>query len=71
MMYAEHVDWSSLGALKDKKFGSVGIAFTKCAVPNIPYTPVPEWFRKNAQFQRVENQNNDVNVVEQTMTGSR
>ena len=25
----------------------LGPAFTKCTVPDIPYTPVPEWFRKN------------------------
>lgn len=55
MMYAEHVlrvrvDWSSLGALHDQKFGGIGIAFTKCTVPDIPYTPVPEWFRKNPKL---------------------
>jgi hypothetical protein len=53
MMYAEHVlrvrvDWSSLGALTEKKFGGIGIAFTKCTVPDIPYIPVPEWFRENS-----------------------
>ena len=36
MMYAEHVlrikvDWSTLGALNEKKFGGIGIAFTKCS----------------------------------------
>ena len=52
MMYAEHVlrvrvDWSTLGALNEKKFGCIGIAFTKCAVPDVPYIPVPDWFRRN------------------------
>ena len=55
MMYAEHVlrvrvDWSSLGALHGQKFGGIGIAFTKCTVPDIPYTPVPEWFRRNPRL---------------------
>ena len=55
MMYAEHVlrvrvDWSSLGALNEKKFGGIGIAFTKCTVSDIPYIPVPEWFRKNSRL---------------------
>jgi hypothetical protein len=55
MMYAEHVlrvrvDWSSLGALHDQKFGGIGIAFTKCTVPDIPYTPVPDWFKKNPRL---------------------
>jgi hypothetical protein len=55
MMYAEHVlrvrvDWSSLGALNEKKFGGIGIAFTKCTVPDISYIPVPEWFRENSRL---------------------
>ena len=55
MMYVEHVlrvrvDWSSLGPLNEKKFGGIGIAFTKCTVPDIPYIPVPEWFRENSRL---------------------
>jgi hypothetical protein len=55
MMYAEHVlrvrvDWSSLGALHGQKFGVIGIAFTKCTVQDIPYTPVPEWIRRNPRL---------------------
>jgi hypothetical protein len=55
MMYAKHVlrvwvDWSSLGALHGQKFGGIGIAFTKCTVPDISYTPVPEWFRRNPRL---------------------
>jgi hypothetical protein len=55
MMYAEHVlrvrvDLSSLGVLHGQKFGGIGIAFTKCTVPDIPYTPVPEWFKKNPRL---------------------
>ena len=54
-MYAEHVlrvrvDWSSLIVLHGQKFGGIGIALTKCTVPDIPYTPVPEWFRKNHEL---------------------
>jgi hypothetical protein len=55
MMYAEHVlrvrvDWSNLAALSERKFGGLGIAYTKCTVPDIPYIPVPEWFRKNPKI---------------------
>ncbi len=55
MIYVEHVlrvrvDWSSLGVLNENKFGGIGIAFTKCTVPNIPYIPVPKWFRKNSRL---------------------
>ena len=55
MMYAEHVlhvrvDWSTLGALNAQKFGGIGTALTKCTVPDIPYTPVPEWFRTNPRL---------------------
>ena len=55
MMYAEHVlrvrmDWSSLGALKEKKFGGIRIAFIKYAVPDILYTLVPVWFRRNPKL---------------------
>jgi len=55
MMYAEHVlrvrvDWSSIAALQGLKFGGLGPAYTKCTVPDIPYTPVPEWFRKNPKL---------------------
>ena len=55
MMYAEHVlrvrvDWSSLGALNEKKFGGIEIAFTKCTVPDIPYIPVPDWFKENSRL---------------------
>jgi hypothetical protein len=54
-MYAEHVfrvrvDWSSLDALNEKKFGGIGIAFTKYTVPDIPYTPFLEWFRRNIKL---------------------
>jgi len=31
-------------------FGGIGIAFTKCIVPDISYTPVPDWFRKNPKL---------------------
>jgi hypothetical protein len=44
------VDWSSLDALNEKKFGGIGIAFTKCTVPNIPYTLFFEWFRRNIKL---------------------
>jgi hypothetical protein len=55
MMYAEYVlrvrvDWSSLDALKEKKFGRIGIAYTKCTVLDIPYIPIPEWFRTNLKL---------------------
>jgi hypothetical protein len=55
MMYVEHVlrvrvDWSSLDALHSQKFGGIGITFTKCTVPVIPYTLVPEWFKKNPRL---------------------
>jgi hypothetical protein len=53
--YAEHVlrvrvDWSNLTALSERKFGGLGIAYTKCIVSDIPYTPVPEWFMKNPKL---------------------
>ena len=44
------VDWSSLGALNEKKFGGIGITFTKCTVPDFPYILVPEWFRENSKL---------------------
>ena len=52
MMYAEHVlrirvDWSTMGALDAQKFGAIGVTFIKYKVPDIPHTPVPEWFRRN------------------------
>jgi len=39
-----------LGALHGQKFGGIGIAFTKCKVLYILYTPVPDWFRKNSRL---------------------
>ena len=52
MMYAEHVlrmrvDWSTLW---QDKFGSVGDALSKCQDVDIPYSPVPQWFRKNPKL---------------------
>jgi hypothetical protein len=44
------MDWSSLGALHGQKFGGIGIAFTKCIVLDIPYTPIPKWFKKNPRL---------------------
>ena len=55
MMYAEHVlratvDCSSLAALSKRPFGGIGPAFTKCIVPDIPYTTVSKWFRRNPRL---------------------
>jgi hypothetical protein len=44
------VDWLSLGALKERKFGGIGEAYNKYTVPDIPYTPVPEWFKTNPKL---------------------
>jgi hypothetical protein len=54
-MYAEHVlrvmiAWSSLGDLHGHKFGDIGITFIKCTVSNIPYTPFPEWLKRNLRL---------------------
>ena len=76
---AVKVDWSNLGALNEKKFKDIGFAVTKCAVPNIPYTPVPEWFKRNPklvdehgfQIQKVGNQKKHVILVVQTMIWRR
>jgi hypothetical protein len=35
---------------KREKIWGLGIAFTKCTVPDISYTPVPEWFRNNPKL---------------------
>ena len=48
MIYAEYVlrvrlDWSTPNALNVQKFGAIGVAFIKCKVSDIPYTPVPKW----------------------------
>ena len=39
-----------MGALNEKKFGGIEIAFTKCTVPDIPYIPVPDWFKENSRL---------------------
>jgi hypothetical protein len=44
------VDWSSLGTLNEKKFGDIEIIFIKWTVRDIPYTPVPEWSRRNPKL---------------------
>ena len=39
-----------MDALNEKKFGGIGIAFTKYTVPDISYIPVTEWFRENSRL---------------------
>ena len=57
------MDWSRLAALSERKYGGLGIAYTKCTVLEFPYTPIPKWCIMNSklvddpgsQFQRVGN----------------
>ena len=49
LMYAEHVlrvrvDWSTLKSV-NKKIGQIGDALAMKKPVNIPYEPIPDWFR--------------------------
>lgn len=53
LMYAEHVlrmrvDWSTL---KGEKFGHLGTALLARRPKDIPYSPVPDWFRANPKLR--------------------
>ena len=50
LMYAEHVlrvrvDWSTLKSV-NKKIGQIGDALAMKKPVNIPYEPIPNWFRR-------------------------
>jgi hypothetical protein len=52
MMYAEHVlrkrvDWSTL---RSAEFGHIGEALSARRPIDIPYSPVPQWFRENPRL---------------------
>ena len=48
------VDWSSLGALNEMKLEGIRIAFIKCAIPDISYTPILKWFTRNPKLMDYE-----------------
>ena len=53
-MYAEHVlrvrvDWSTLKSV-NKKIGQIGNALAIKKPVNIPYEPIPDWFRQNPKL---------------------
>ena len=41
------MDWSTL---RWDRFGSIGDALSKCQGVDIPYSPLPQWFRKNLKL---------------------
>ena len=54
LMYAEHVlrvrvDWSTLKSV-NKKIGQIGDALAMKKPVNIPYEPIPDWFRQNPKL---------------------
>ena len=54
LMYAEHVlrirvDWSTLKSM-NKKIGQIGDALAIKKLMNIPYEPIPDWFRQNPKL---------------------
>ena len=54
LMYAEHVlrvrvDWSTLRFI-NKKIGQIGDALSTKKLVDIPYEPVPDWFRQNLKL---------------------
>ena len=54
LMYAEHVlrvrvDWSTLKSI-NKKIGQIGDALSIKKPVNIPYKPIPDWFRQNPKL---------------------
>ena len=54
LMYAKHVlrvrvDWSTLKSV-NKKIGQIGDALAMKKPTNIPYEPIPDWFRQNPKL---------------------
>ena len=54
LIYVEHVlrirvDWSTLKSI-NRKIGQIGDALSKKKPTDIPYEPIPDWFRQNPKF---------------------